>query len=573
MMTLIVDKLDAISKEAILQYYDIMDKNPLVTNSVFEAVKGMRRGDYDMIISDRRIIRFLGRVKRLERTSIKHATDIAIEYMAFKDMLLLLSRKGVPVYFYNRVGEKKEDYIYSNSENKRMEQGLSFPVMYNHIQEYESDLREIFGDLYTVDYIKEIGKIPQVIKVGDYYQHEDISAKYINITNGKRKTCYQPRSASHTIHVYGRCGVFGYAVEDKDTIPSLIQKGLVERGMNDFKVENNGLWGGTNSFIDHNFLRDAIGYTKGDIVVFYRMHFAMPLIKKLERCGLKYLDITDKWHILKDEKTTFFDRPGHMNAEGYRLVAKIICEDLIANCFTCGNVTTKSSDASTFFLNYYLKSQREDNLDKEVREYIGNVIRDYPMNNCSHNGAIVMNCNPFTKGHRFLIETAAKQVDRLYVFVVEEDKSYFLFKDRYEMVKRGSSDIENVVVIPSGKFIISAYTFPEYFMKDYVKEKEFDVSSDVTIFCKYIAPRLRIETRFAGEEPFDPVTRNYNDSMEEILPKYGLRFSEIPRARVKDTGEVINATRVRELIEERDEISLKRFLPESTIRIIKEKYM
>ena len=33
-------------------------------------------------------------------------------------------------------------------------------------------------------------------------------------------------------------------------------------------------------------------------------------------------------------------------------------------------------------------------------------------------GAIVMNCNPFTMGHRYLIETAASQVDRLYVFVL-----------------------------------------------------------------------------------------------------------------------------------------------------------
>ena len=63
-------------------------------------------------------------------------------------------------------------------------------------------------------------------------------------------------------------------------------------------------------------------------------------------------------------------------------------------------------------------------------------------------GAIVMNCNPFTKGHRYLIEQAAGQVDLLYIFVVEEDKSTFKFEDRIEMVRRGTVDLDKVKVLP-----------------------------------------------------------------------------------------------------------------------------
>ena len=55
-------------------------------------------------------------------------------------------------------------------------------------------------------------------------------------------------------------------------------------------------------------------------------------------------------------------------------------------------------------------------------------------------GAAVMNCNPFTIGHRYLIETAAKECDLLYIFVLSEDKSEFSFADRLEMVKRGTAD-------------------------------------------------------------------------------------------------------------------------------------
>ena len=45
-----------------------------------------------------------------------------------------------------------------------------------------------------------------------------------------------------------------------------------------------------------------------------------------------------------------------------------------------------------------------------------------------------MNCNPMTKGHLHLLETARKFVDYLYVFVVEEDKSDIPFAVRYAMV-------------------------------------------------------------------------------------------------------------------------------------------
>ena len=36
--------------------------------------------------------------------------------------------------------------------------------------------------------------------------------------------------------------------------------------------------------------------------------------------------------------------------------------------------------------------------------------------------AIVVNCNPFTLGHQYLIETAAAQSRKVYVIVVEEDQ-------------------------------------------------------------------------------------------------------------------------------------------------------
>lgn len=175
-------------------------------------------------------------------------------------------------------------------------------------------------------------------------------------------------------------------------------------------------------------------------------------------------------------------------------------------------------------------------------------------------GAIVMNCNPFTLGHRHLIEQALTQCDYLAIFVVQEDKSVFPFEDRLHLVDMCTADLKNVVVIPSGSFIISSLTFSEYFNKSEMQERVVDSSLDVTIFAREIAPCLHITKRFAGEEPFDAVTNQYNETMRRILPEYGIEFIEIPR---KKSGEdVISASRVRALLEKRDFESIRPLVPD-----------
>lgn len=178
-------------------------------------------------------------------------------------------------------------------------------------------------------------------------------------------------------------------------------------------------------------------------------------------------------------------------------------------------------------------------------------------------GSIVMNCNPFTLGHRYLIETAASQVDYLYIFVVEEDKSEFPFEDRIKLVERGVSDLKNVKVLPSGKFIISRITFKDYFMKEKeVENRIVDTSLDVNIFAQKIAPVLNIKKRFVGEEPYCEVTRHYNLSMDMILPKYGIEFVVIKRKETLD--EPISASRVRRLLEENNFDEIKQLVPKTT---------
>ena len=185
-------------------------------------------------------------------------------------------------------------------------------------------------------------------------------------------------------------------------------------------------------------------------------------------------------------------------------------------------------------------------------------------------GSIVMNCNPFTLGHRYLIEYASAKVDKLYIFVVEEDKSRFKFQDRFFLVQEGVKDLPNVEVIPSGKFIISQQTFSGYFNKESLQDVAVDSSQDVEIFAREIAPTLGINIRFVGQEPEDNVTNQYNENMRRILPQYNIDFCEIPRKEIN--GEVISAKKVRAALVDNDFDKIQKLVPQSTFDFLKKKY-
>lgn len=563
------------NKSVIENYYSEMGLNPVYVKTIFDLfnLKKYFFNKNIVVLSDSKFIRGVVRLLRKESAQATKSQIDAELYFAMNDALLLLAKKNVPVYYYNRIGKEKSDFTYSTSAQNRMKKHLNFPTMYEDMDKYEQDLKELFGDLYSKDYMRELGKIPQVIEKGNVYKHEDYTSKYVNVIEGQRVVSYQPEHYEKTIHLYGRCGAFGYAVEDKNSLPSLLQLQLRKKGVTNIRVVNHGLWGGEDQYLEHNFMNDCIGNKEGDIILFYMMHIDKRLLKHWEDAGVMYKEITHEWHQYPEAKWCFYDKPGHMNHIGYQHVAEIIADDMIRHSFS-----NKKVDSALFEgfnsenLNAYLKKNNKSNFYNEITEYTNSILKDYPLSGDSMtNGGIVMNCNPFTKGHRYLIEYASKQVDRLYIFVVKEDKSFFKYEDRFEMVKAGTADLSNVVVVSSGKFIISSLTFPEYFMKDYVKEKNFDVSMDVETFCKYIAPPLKIKKRFAGEEPFDPVTKNYNENMNRLLPKYGMVFCEIPRLAL-DYERVINATDVRRLLKERDFDSIGEYVPQSTLEILKKKY-
>ena len=184
-------------------------------------------------------------------------------------------------------------------------------------------------------------------------------------------------------------------------------------------------------------------------------------------------------------------------------------------------------------------------------------------------GAIVMNANPFTLGHRHLVEHAAARCDWLHLFVVREDASFFPFAARLEMVRAGVAHLANVSVHEGSQYIISRATFPAYFLKESGKVQQAWSEIDVLIFRDYIAPSLGITHRFIGSEPFCNITRQYNQTLHELLAG---RINVEEMTRIKVGGSAISASEVRRLLKTEQYSRIRDIVPESTFAHLEAHY-
>ena len=160
--------------------------------------------------------------------------------------------------------------------------------------------------------------------------------------------------------------------------------------------------------------------------------------------------------------------------------------------------------------------------------------------------AIVMNANPFTLGHRYLVLQAAEMASTLYVIVVREDRSAFSFAERLAMIKAGCEELDNVVVVEGSQYAISELTFPTYFLKQVTDATDTHITLDLDLFATHIAPALGVTTRYVGSEPIDALTARYNELMQEQLPQHGIEVKTVERLMLD--GQPVSASRVRQAL-------------------------
>ena len=412
-----------------------------------------------------------------------------------------------------------------------------------------------FGEYYSEEYAEEITTTVYKQSYRDGVAClEDVHSKYYNVINGERITVGQPENYENTVYFFGPCFIVGWMAEDSHTIESTVQRRINELGI-PIRVVNHGCW--TDAFDEIKKI-DSVHYKRGDIIVVF--------LKNMKFEGITSINVVDILEKNDVPAEWLVNVPLHTNFKVNRLIADELSAYLKENGFLFPCLS---------------ETPHENNIEQIniADSYINRYFMDFDPGEYSKIGAIAMNCNPFTKGHRYLIKYALNKVDYLIVFLRSEGEAFFAFEERWAAIVEGTGDLERVRVVPTGEWIVSPNTFSEYNVKqkkdmlsdydDCTYDHERSVSSarsDALMFARSIAPMLNIKYRFVGEENNDNVTRDYNNAMKDILPQYGIEVIEIPRLKVN--GKEISAKDVRRKMFEKDYQCVRNMLPDATLRML-----
>lgn len=177
--------------------------------------------------------------------------------------------------------------------------------------------------------------------------------------------------------------------------------------------------------------------------------------------------------------------------------------------------------------------------------------------------AIIMNANPMTNGHFYLVKEALKQYGELLIFVVSEDASSFPYEDRFAIIKEATKDLKGVTVLPSLSYLVSRITFPKYFLKEDQLIKDEQTLIDVLIYKEYYQKAFYIDKRFVGDEPYSPNTSKYNKVLKDHL---GIKVEIITRLEKDQTP--ISASHIRRLIKGNQIEKIKDLVPIATYQYL-----
>lgn len=466
-------------------------------------------------ISEKYIVEYYPLIEPM-KLILKDRENIAIRNIAKKiqksiieDNKASLKRKGIKILtaYFGPCNKRTKDEEYRKlmEIEPHMEQKLwNQPDMYKQICKVEG--QQISYEEWHAQFDK---KRWEYVKID--------GAKLKKKSFGKEK---------NKIYLVGPCIVGGYSVKShEESLGWCLYKRMEELGL-PFSVVCIVI--GEIFLVEYEKIFNYLMLSENDIVL---------VMASCQNAELKS-DIPIDQIMEKRPYDWFYNIPLHTNYAGNLALAQQIADNYLTPLCRMVKENPKYLQIGREFLS------KEENVILE--KYIDEIRTVKSVEHDKHIGAIVMNCNPMTKGHYYLIEEVRKRVDYLYVFVVQENRSEFTFEERFDMVSAETVQMDNVSVVPSGEFVLSYSTMPLYFEKEEKKGAILDAANDLRIFGQYVAPELGITERFVGEEPIDMVTKQYNDEMKKILPSYRIKVTEIPRIKMGDA--VISASRVRALM-------------------------
>lgn len=463
------------------------------------------------------------------------------------------NKKGVHFIIVNGLMKKSLKDV-SDSERKRLDMSVE------QVMQDSGFIARFCGDdalSYKIMSLHkgDLNQLARVVSNGVCNILLDRKEDHYNIINGKRYTTDVPYSASQRVHMFGPCSVMGLCVADEMTICSILQRHLNGVGY-DAKVYNHGLAYGNDQLNDLVAMMDE-PVRSGDCVIWFSA-FDKINLSTFENQSIPIVDVAQ---CVKGLKDWYLDNPFHCNGQANSRIAAGIFNHL--KNIPPSHIASESSsliDSMKIDLHhnpYSILNSTELNSYEEYLEQF----------RCSSNvkikGAVVLNANPCTLGHLYLIKEALKYVDFLYVFLVEDSTGNLPYIEREFMLKESLKYNKRVRVIRGGSIMTSEKIFPEYFNRS-SKPSKVSLVLAHRCFGQVVSKKLGVTYRFFGTEPNDPLTRALNESACEILPKYGIKPIFVERMSIE--GKYVSAKNVRLLLEDKLYSKLARLVPFSTYK-------
>lgn len=492
---------------------ELNSNNPLnLVNNIYKFIKGRRA---ELLLVELPTVNELTEKTELQKLSSMMCTDLV-----YKD----LSSK--------------------NNECEMFFDGYSKKV-FRKVIEANKDLYEKCFNTFTAEYLDKICACdPNLVQNNNYFCMADYESELMNIKDGVRETANQIEDNLHNIFVFGNSTTFGYYTADDETIASYLQEYVApyKYNVHNYATVNDTLLNIYNRVINTGICDNdivVIGIPKGFLG---NSVFLFP-----------HIDTTEGFYT-HTEKENLIDR-AHLTAYGNSWIAEMIFHGLEKDM--------------TFF------DTNDETIESQVEVLIEDFKKEHELfADDLQIGASVMSCNPFTSGHRYLVELGSRMFDYFVVFLMQEGMNLVFDKEECEnLVRVGVQDLDNVIVVPMSD-VFSYQTFwPEYndimlrHSKNYVGLNTYNLLNVVGKAFK----QLNVKHFLCGIETDDNITRQHIVQAKTVFPQNDINVICIPRKQMKDNKLSISGTECRRMLAEGEYDKLNGFLQPQVIDYIKEK--
>lgn len=472
-----------------------------------------------------------------------------------KEISKYFKNRGIKFFVFDSImhSELRQLPKYKNKENITLEEALSSDIL---LYDFSNNDNETFMFLKKHRY--DLNRISKITFNGIYYGLIDYISEEFNIINGRRHTVGTPQASGQVIHLFGPCIIEGLCVPDDKTIASILQSMFSRKNMLNCEVRNHGTAYGKD-LINDMMRMAATDFSDNDIVVWVSGFDDQEEYLLKKNC-VEFVDC--KFLAIGTEGTWFLDNPMHCNAKMNKNFAKLIFNHICKYI----NSQTERKVLSNYITDKQLDLHYDNDAiihSEELKKYCDWISSQSFCNKKDKTGCVVINANPYTLGHRYLIKEALKKCDQLYIIIVEQNTGDFIFNERFQMVNSEWKNYPNIKILSGGNVLTSSLGFPEYFNRTH-QLKDSNPLLNHKIFAEYVAPILGINIRFFGVETNDEVTALLNKTAISYLPSKGIEVIIIDRKRINSTP--ISAKTVRRLYAERNFEALIPLVPFSTYR-------